>query len=84
KVTLITRDVDTPYSGMLPGHIAGHYTREECHIDLRNMARFAGVGLVHTEAVGLDTAKCLVHCKDGRPPIRYDVLSINIGSTPKF
>ena len=30
QVTLITRDVDTPYSGMLPGHVAGFYTREEC------------------------------------------------------
>lgn len=84
EVTLITRDVDTPYSGMLPGHIAGHYTREECHIDLQNMARFAGVVLVHAEAVGLDVEKRLVHIKDGRPPIRYDVLSIDIGSTPKF
>ncbi|CAN0545490.1 unnamed protein product, partial [Ectocarpus sp. 12 AP-2014] len=32
----------------------------------------------------LDTNKRLIHCKDGRPPIRYDVLSIDIGSTPKF
>ncbi|CAN0544970.1 unnamed protein product, partial [Laminaria digitata] len=48
------------------------------------MARFAGVGLVHAEAVGLDVVKRLVHIKDGRPPIRYDVLSIDIGSTPKF
>lgn len=69
---------------MLPGHIAGHYTKEECHIDLRKMARFSSVNLIHTEAVGLETEKRLVHCKDGRPPIRYDVLSIDIGSTPKF
>lgn len=57
---------------------------QECHIDLQKMARFAGVDLVHTEAVGIDLRKRLIHCKDGRPPIRYDVLSIDIGSTPKF
>lgn len=57
---------------------------QECHIDLRKMARFAGVVLVHTEAVGLDTGRRLIRCKDGRPPIPYDVLSIDIGSTPKF
>ncbi|CAM9446539.1 unnamed protein product [Discosporangium mesarthrocarpum] len=84
EVTLITRDVMTPYSGMLPGHIAGHYTKEECHIDLQKMASFAGANLVHAEAVGIDCEERLVRCNDGRPPIRFDVLSVDIGSTPKF
>eukprot|EP00662_Eupelagonemidae_sp_cell21_P029058 gene29058-64269_t len=47
RVTLITRDVETPYSGMLPGHVAGMYTREECHVDLSRLARFARARFIH-------------------------------------
>lgn len=57
---------------------------KECHIDLQKIARFANAALVHTEAIGIDVEKRVIHCKDGRPPVRYDVLSIDIGSTPKF
>ena len=81
RVTLISRGVDTPYSGMLPGLIAGHYSHEDAHIDLHRLTRFAGAVGVFDEVVGLDLAGRAVHCRS-RPPIRFDLLSINIGSTP--
>jgi selenide, water dikinase len=81
RVTLVARDAETPYSGMLPGFIAGHYTREQCHIDLRPLSRFAGATLVHDEAIGLDLAGRRVLCR-ASPAIGYDIVSIDIGSTP--
>ncbi|CAK9045054.1 unnamed protein product [Durusdinium trenchii] len=83
RVTLITRDVETPYSGMLPGHIAGLYTRRECHLDLNILARFARVRLIHGTCVGVDLEQRQVLLAEQRPPIRYDILSINIGSAPR-
>ena len=42
RVTLVAREVETPYSGMLPGYVAGHYSFEECHIDLGSEERRVG------------------------------------------
>lgn len=81
RLVLITRDVMTPYSGMLPGHIAGHYTKEECHIDLLRLARFAKATMIHGEACGIDFDEQRVSVK-GRPSVGFDLLSIDIGSAP--
>ncbi|MCF6251886.1 MAG: selenide, water dikinase SelD [Methylococcaceae bacterium] len=81
RITLITRDIHTPYSGMLPGYVAGHYDYDDCHIDLGPLARFARARLYHAEVKGLDLKNKQVFAQ-GRPNINYDLLSINTGSRP--
>lgn len=79
---LISKDYHAPYSGMLPGYVAGHYTFDECHINVRPLARFADCAFYHDRVTGIDLDNRLVVCHE-RPPVPFDLLSINTGSTPK-
>lgn len=81
RLTLVTRDLETPYSGMLPGVVAGLYTEAEAHIDLVRLAAVTGTRLIHAEAIGIDRATKRVMLGD-RPPLAYDLLSIDVGITP--
>ena len=46
RVTVVSREMQTPYSGMLPGFIAGYYTWSDIHIDLAPLCARAGARLI--------------------------------------
>lgn len=80
RLTVINPTATAPYTGMLPGFVAGHYQRDELDIDLVRLARFANARLVLGAATEIDRqAKTIAVA--GRPPIPYDVCSINVGIT---
>ncbi len=81
RLTLISPDYDTPYSGMLPGFLAGHYSFSESHINLIPLCQFAGAQFYRDSVVGLDLQKKKILCQN-RPEISFDFLSIDTGSTP--
>ncbi len=80
RLTLIHPGPTAAYSGMLPGFVAGHYPRAALEIDLVRLARFAGARIINGAATGLDPDRREVQVP-GRPPVAYDVLSIDIGIT---
>jgi selenide, water dikinase len=77
-VLLVNRTSTALYSGMVPGLLAGLYPREACAIDLRDLCRRAGVGFVQAEITGLDPARRELLLQ-GRPPLRFHTLSLNVG-----
>ena len=83
RLTVIARDTFTPYSGMIPGYIAGHYAHEECHIDLGPLCRFAGARLIHAEASGIDPEAKRVFMPD-RPPLRTILSRSTLAPAPTW
>jgi len=83
RITLICTDAHTPYSGMLPGYVAGHYNYDDVHIDLCRLCAATGARFIQAEVIGLDRDARTVQLR-GRPDMDYDVVSINTGSTPQM
>jgi selenide,water dikinase len=83
RLTVINPGPTAPYTGMLPGYVAGHYGRDDLEIDLVRLCRHAGARLILGHATGFDRAARLIEV-EGRGPIGYDVASIDIGITAQM
>ena len=81
RITLVSPDTLTPYSGMLPGLVAGHYQVEDTHIDLARLCQWAGVRFIRSAACGLDLERNTLSLDDGHS-LDFDWLSLDLGSTP--
>ena len=91
RLTLISEQTLTPYSGMLPGFVAGHYSYLDAHIDLNRLCQWANVRFIRGTVTGIDADANTIQVdliEDGginssaSPVIQYDQLSIDVGSTP--
>jgi selenide,water dikinase len=81
RLTIVSPFSRASYSGMLPGTLAGLYTADDMEIDLYRLAAPSGIRVIIDEAVRVDSEKRRVHFRT-RPPIRFDIASIGIGSVP--
>ncbi|NOQ14842.1 MAG: hypothetical protein GQ583_10265, partial [Methyloprofundus sp.] len=81
RITLISPQTMTPYSGMLPGLIAGHYSFAQTHIDLVKLSLWANIRFIQDSVTAIDVETNTIELKN-RPAIEFDIVSIDIGSTP--
>tara|TARA_R110001592_G_scaffold112297_6_gene310421 strand:+ start:25797 stop:26951 length:1155 start_codon:yes stop_codon:yes gene_type:complete len=84
KITLISSQQQTPYSGMLPGLVAGHYTVPDAHIDLVGLCKFAGATFIQGSVTEINLKEKELQLDDSEQPIKFDLLSINSGITPNL
>ena len=81
RITVISPQAMTPYSGMLPGLIAGHYSFEQTHIDLVKLSLWANIRFIQDSVTAINVETNSLELAN-RPAIEFDVVSIDIGSTP--
>ena len=79
RLTLVSEEKLTPYSGMIPGYIAGYYRRDRCFINLQETAAKHGTEFILGRIANIENSTLLL--ADGRT-FGFDALSLNTGATP--
>lgn len=78
-IHLVNPDITTSYSGLLPGHIAGHWSRHALEIPLPPLCRTAGATLHSTRVTALDPVAQTVALASG-DTLSFDYASLDIGA----
>jgi len=81
RVTVVSTGPYATYSGMVPGVLAGLYRTDEARIDVRALAARARAAFIPDRAVHVDPERRVLTLAH-RPPLRYDIVSFDIGSRP--
>ena len=82
RITLISDQTHSPYSGMIPGYLAGYYSYEECHFDLRRICEELGQRFIKAKIIGIDPQRKKIRLEN-RAEVGYDCASINVGIAPQ-
>ena len=82
RITLISDQTHSPYSGMIPGYLAGYYSYEECHFDLRRICEELDQRFIKAKIIGIDPQRKKIQLEN-RPEVGYDCASINVGIAPE-
>ena len=81
RLTIVTSQIRTPYSGMLPAFVEGVWQNDDIHIDLSYLACLANARLIISSCTGIDPNNKMLFFAN-RPALHFDILSINIGGQP--
>lgn len=85
EVVLVSPHSETIYSGMLPGFIAKQYLWNEITLDAAALAERAHATFLRDRAVKIDVSESKRRVElEGRPPLDFDVLSLDIGSITRW
>lgn len=80
EVVVVSPEPLAPYSGMVPGWLAGHYGFDEIVIDFPALVAAAGARWLQGEIHAVDPARRQIRLADCST-LDYDLLSLNVGST---
>lgn len=80
ELVLVAPVTHAPYSGMIPGWLAGKYRFDETVVDFTALCKRARAKLICAELAELDPDTSTVWLSDGQR-LSYDWISLNVGST---
>jgi selenide,water dikinase len=82
KITIVTDNARSYYSGMLPGSVSTLYKDEQIMVHIEPIAVWSLAEYIQQPVVKIEGNKNRIHLKNGQI-VEYDVLCVNVGSRTK-